>query len=500
MGGGALFFAKQPSEAEIINDLNGNVTNFYRVAKTNFEALRKMVEGTLHSRNIYREAQGIYDRPKKHNPVTRAWAFWVLTNQGFSGRIGSWGLGKDNKVGKTLASKRERFTGEYAERLKFVQIESKDAIAIIKQYDSVDTFFYLDPPYFNSDCGHYKGYSEEDFKNLLDVLVTIKGKFLLSNYPSPILQRYIKKHKWNFREKHQQVSVSHLSRKAKIEQMVFNYPLEKKEAMHNPVETSKHRRDKKVSYKDTKGYHKDIYSAPKNLHIQKEGSCFGANLYAYDPMQTKEKTEILKRIYQSLSNGIRSGKSEIARDWLKSKGLSIESSGAGFCSGQLQHRKPKEYIKELESVGFLKANNHLSKSGDTGYISFAKYGIVFPLRDISGDIVSFYGIRIQLEQEEHSFMNDEGIYPAFPHEMTTQLYITTNVLDAATLMESRLLDNREAVICIPQGKVLKQHEEAIARLKQLKNIFWIESSEIKLTAPLKGKINPVFSPKTKTHA
>lgn len=223
MGGGALFFAKTPSPSETINDLNGEVINFYKMVKTRFEELKKEVAGTLHSRSTYTEAMAIYRKKTEASEIKRAWAFWVVTNQGFSSRIGSWALGKDNKVSKTLHNKKENFIADYAKRLENVQIECGDALKIIEQYDSPDAFFYLDPPYFNSDCGHYKGYSENDYKKLLDKLLTIKGKFLLSSYPSELLNNYCHSKGWNIKQKKQKVNVSHKIKKEKTEVMVYNY-------------------------------------------------------------------------------------------------------------------------------------------------------------------------------------------------------------------------------------------------------------------------------------
>lgn len=79
---------------------------------------------------------------------------------------------------------------------------------MIGSRDTDKTFFYCDPPYYNSDCGHYDGYSEQDFENLLKLLAGIKGKFLLSSYPSPLLQRYIKQYGWKSRCFEQGVSVN----------------------------------------------------------------------------------------------------------------------------------------------------------------------------------------------------------------------------------------------------------------------------------------------------
>jgi DNA adenine methylase len=72
---------------------------------------------------------------------------------------------------------------ELSKRLQNVQIENTDALRVIRSRDSLMAFHYCDPPYFNSDCGHYDGYSIQDFENLLELLSTIEGKFLLSRQP-----------------------------------------------------------------------------------------------------------------------------------------------------------------------------------------------------------------------------------------------------------------------------------------------------------------------------
>ena len=86
-------------------------------------------------------------------------------------------------------------------------------------------FFYVDPPYYNSDMGHYDGYSIDNFEALLKLLSEIKGKFMLSSYPSPILQKYAKQFKWNIKTIDSKVSVSskkdYLKRKTEV--LTMNY-------------------------------------------------------------------------------------------------------------------------------------------------------------------------------------------------------------------------------------------------------------------------------------
>ena len=137
--------------------------------------------------------------------------------------IGSWGFGKTDSKEKSLANKREDFTQDYAQRLKTAQIENNDALKVIARCDSKETFIYADPPYIGSDMGHYKGYSEQDYKELLNMLAKVEGKFLLSSYPSPILNQYIKKYKWRMKKVEKSIAVTKHTDKKKIEMLVFNF-------------------------------------------------------------------------------------------------------------------------------------------------------------------------------------------------------------------------------------------------------------------------------------
>lgn len=228
-GGAAIFFSKQPSDMEVLNDTNRELINLYAVIQNRFVELEKMISVTLHSRRLHRDAQVIYENPHLFNEVERAWAVWVLSSQSFSGMLdGAFGYDKGkNTTTKKIINKRNEFSEAYAIRLQNVQIECSDALYVIASRDTTDTFIYCDPPYFNSDCGHYDGYSEQDFENLLKRLVTIQGKFLLSCYPSDLLNRYVKANKWNTLCFEQGVSVNAKSGylKKKWEMLVMNYEI-----------------------------------------------------------------------------------------------------------------------------------------------------------------------------------------------------------------------------------------------------------------------------------
>ncbi len=229
IGGAAVLFGKEPSEVEVINDTNKELMNFYRVAKEKFALLQSMVRVSLHARTLHQDANVIYSNPHLFDEVQRAWAVWVLSSQSFSAMLdGSWGYDKTFKTTtKKISAKREQFTEEIAMRLQDVQLECADAIYIIQSRDTETSLFYCDPPYYNSDCGHYDGYSIDDFEKLLQTLSTIKGKFLLSSYPSPILLKYAKLHGWHMWSHESGVSVNSKSgyMKRKIEVLTANYPV-----------------------------------------------------------------------------------------------------------------------------------------------------------------------------------------------------------------------------------------------------------------------------------
>jgi DNA adenine methylase len=172
LGGAAIFFAKEPSKVEIINDTNGELVNFYEVLKRDFSALEKEIAISLHSRKKHQQARVIYENPDMFDRVKRAWAIWMLANSSYGCMLdGGFGYGRVSpSLSRNLAHKREAFAIDYAVRLQKTQIECCDALKIIRSRDCQDAFFYLDPPYVGADQGHYDGYTQEDFDALLELL------------------------------------------------------------------------------------------------------------------------------------------------------------------------------------------------------------------------------------------------------------------------------------------------------------------------------------------
>lgn len=230
-GGGAVFFAKAPSFIEAINDKNDLLITFYRQCRESFEALNNKIQNTLLSESLYNKAKNIWKNPCHRSKLEIAWAVWTVTNMSVMATpAGGWkrdnGTGGSH-IGVGMANYRKKFTHEVKDRLESVQIYCRDALEVIKEKDSPETFFYLDPPYIGCEQKHYKGYGKEDFKKLLDVLKEIKGKFLLSNFANKILEEYIEASGWKVRSISRISSLPNLMARTrkKKEMLVYNYDI-----------------------------------------------------------------------------------------------------------------------------------------------------------------------------------------------------------------------------------------------------------------------------------
>jgi len=231
-GGGAVFFEKHKAGLEVINDTNQMLINIYTVCRKKFKELQSMVRTTLHSESEFNRARDIYRSRMHANDVEKAWALWVMANECHAGSLyGGWKFCNGTAgthFGKVFRNKRDYFNEQLYERLSEVQISCRDALKVIKNRDSLDTFFYLDPPYPGAVQGHYYGYSEKDLADLLTLLSTTKGQFILSNYWTNALRNAVEKNRWNYKEiKVTTHTAANTKQRESIEVLVYNYEIER---------------------------------------------------------------------------------------------------------------------------------------------------------------------------------------------------------------------------------------------------------------------------------
>ncbi len=182
-GGAAVFFNKQPSQTEVINDLDRDLTTLYRVIKNHPEELYRQFKFTLVARSEF-------DRAKQENPETltdiqRAARYLYLQKNAFGGHVTkqTYGVSTTGKPRFNLLTLES--TLEWAwRRLIQTNIECKDFRDLIPRYDRPHSLFFLDPPYYNIP-GYKFNFSKTDFYHLRDILKNIRGKFLLTINDTP---------------------------------------------------------------------------------------------------------------------------------------------------------------------------------------------------------------------------------------------------------------------------------------------------------------------------
>ncbi len=194
-GGASLLFAKEPSPIEVYNDIDSGLVNFFRVLRDpeKFEQFYKKVCLTPYSREEYYYCRDTWEDCT--DDVERAYRWYVVARMSFGGRFGnSWGFAVTNSR-RNMASTTSSWLSVIDmlplihQRIMRVQIEHKDFREIFKIYDTEDTLYYCDPPYVSftrRGDGYKHEMTDDDHKDLVNILLNIKGKAILSGYQNEI--------------------------------------------------------------------------------------------------------------------------------------------------------------------------------------------------------------------------------------------------------------------------------------------------------------------------
>ncbi|MBF0192499.1 MAG: DNA adenine methylase [Magnetococcales bacterium] len=180
-GAAWILFRKTPSACEVLNDINGDVVNLYRVVQHHWEAFVEELRWSLSSRE---EFTRLLDSPTAGmTNIQRAARFYYVHKLSFGGRMAGRRTFGTSATGPTsfnpLAIRREAARAH--RRLARVTVENLPYPDLIRRYDRAGTFFYIDPPYWDCENHYGKGiFSKSDFGALAEQLARLKGKFLLS--------------------------------------------------------------------------------------------------------------------------------------------------------------------------------------------------------------------------------------------------------------------------------------------------------------------------------
>lgn len=186
LGMGGIFFRRTriPS-VEVVNDISEDLIRFFRVAQHHFPELVRTLRFSLSSRSEFRRFWQI--PPDSLTEIQRAARFYYLQRNGYRGKPGSQTFHVDRASSSRFNIRQlKKLLLRIHDRLAGVVIECLNYPDFISLYDSTETLFYLDPPYFGSESDYGADlFRREDFARLADLLSRIQGKFLLSINDTP---------------------------------------------------------------------------------------------------------------------------------------------------------------------------------------------------------------------------------------------------------------------------------------------------------------------------
>ena len=177
-GGAAIFFMKEPVRVEIINDINGELVNLYRVVQNHLEELVRQFKWSLVSRQMYTWLKLAH--VETLTDIQRAARFYYLQKMAFGGKVSGQTFGTATTTAPRLNLLRieEELSAAHL-RLSRAYIEHLAWDKCILKYDRPHSLFYLDPPYWKTE-GYGVGFEFCQYARMAELAKSINGSMIIS--------------------------------------------------------------------------------------------------------------------------------------------------------------------------------------------------------------------------------------------------------------------------------------------------------------------------------
>jgi DNA adenine methylase len=177
-GGAALYFLRPlPAETEVLNDINGDLVRLYRVLKYHLQEFVRQFEFALTSRQIFEWEK--MTRPETLTDIQRAARFFYLQHVAFGAKVQGQSYGTVTTGGSfNICRIEENLTAAWR-RLGGTNVENLPWRECIERYDRPHTFFYMDPPYWQTE-GYGVPFPFQEYVDMASLMRSIKGKAMIS--------------------------------------------------------------------------------------------------------------------------------------------------------------------------------------------------------------------------------------------------------------------------------------------------------------------------------
>lgn len=190
-GSAALLFARQkPAPAEVLNDVNRDLVNFFRVVAHHPEELARQLRWAFSSRVLFQVAKDV--NPDCLTDVQRAARFFYLQRLSFGGKVTSRTYGTSTTSARFDVKRLGRVLDAAHLRMASATIECLPWQDCMARYDREHTLFFADPPYYGL-AGYSVEFGVEQYEQLAEVMAKSKGKVILTVNDHPRMQRTFKR-------------------------------------------------------------------------------------------------------------------------------------------------------------------------------------------------------------------------------------------------------------------------------------------------------------------
>jgi len=237
-GSGNIILMKDPTTCNVYNDIRGDIVTFFKVVqdKTKVYKLLSILHLTPYSRQYFHEIRdGKYRPPNIDDDIFTAYKVIFMMNQAFSAKflndtpVWAFSITTDVRIKRWI--KVPSKLSKFIDILQRIQIENKDFKYIIQTYDTPNTLFYCDPPYYNLEKYYTDDFSVQDHNDLSNLLNNIKGKAIVSYYYFEGIEELYPKPKWNYMDIDQPIYSQKIynnkgeTRQHKREYIIMNYKI-----------------------------------------------------------------------------------------------------------------------------------------------------------------------------------------------------------------------------------------------------------------------------------
>lgn len=200
-GSGAVFFNKNPSRIETINDMDGEIVNLFRCVREWPEELACAVALTPYSREEYEQAWNRFKTGEQACGIEDARLTLVRYWQSYGSTSVYKGGWKNDRAGREYAYNVRYWRNlpgwilDATERLKDAQIEQTPAVKLVQRFKHPDVLIYADPPYVVSTRkGRQYVVDMVDDRQHIELLEALKehpGPVILSGYENELYERHL---------------------------------------------------------------------------------------------------------------------------------------------------------------------------------------------------------------------------------------------------------------------------------------------------------------------